>query len=233
MMIRFATGVTMTCAATDLIVGLVLIPLSIFLSKVAADDEKEKELWINFMKALSVVCITGFIVHGIIWSPLMYSIIWVALYAAMFMAVRQFFFVGVYKHYGENGLSDKLRFAIDAVSVAMYIAMAVLSLMRINPIRIFTVYGAALIIPGFLFYARKEHKTGIKGDRFLIIALAPQLVGAALILKRIPEFKFIVTMDHNCIYHLCLLFTVIVFYYAAKRSLLQEKINEEEQETFV
>lgn len=232
MMIRFATGVTMTCAATDLIVGLVLIPFVILLSRIEANDKKEKEIWINFMKALSVVCITGFIVHGIIWSPRMYSIIWVALYAAMFMAVRQFFFVGVYKHYGESGLSDKLQFAIDAVSVALYVVMAVMSLMRINPIRIFTVYGAALIIPGFLLFACREHKTGINGDRFLIIALAPQLFGAALILKRIPEFKLIVPMDHNCIYHLCLLFTVIVFYYAAKRSLLQEKIDEE-QETLV
>lgn len=212
----------MTCAATDLIVGLVLIPLIILLSKLEANDEKEKRLWISFMKALSVVCIMGFIVHGIIWSKRLYGIIWVALYAAMIIAVRQFFFVGVHKHFGENGISDNLRIAIDIVSVALYILLSVLCLMSINPIRIFTIYGILLVVPGFLLFARKEHKTGIEGDRFLMIALAPQIFGAALILKRIPEFKFIVKLDHNCIYHLCLLFTVIIFYFAAKRSLLAE-----------
>ena len=210
----------MTSAMTDLIVGLVLIPLIILMSKLEVKDEKEKKLWLGFMKSLSAVCITGFIVHGIIWSQRMYGVIWVALYAAMIVAVRQFFFVGVYKHFGEDGLSDRLKTAIDIVSTALYILLSVLCLMSINPIRIFTVYGFLLVIPGFLLFARKEHQTGIEGDRFLIIALAPQLVGAALILIRIPEFKFIVPMDHNCIYHILLLFTVVIFYIAARRSLI-------------
>lgn len=224
---RFATGVTMTCAATDLIVGLVQIPLRMLLSRLNVRDGKEKQLWINFMRALSVVCIMGFVVHGIVWSPLMYGIIWVVLYAAMIVAVRQFFFVGVYKHYGDNGISDKLKLAIDIVSVALYILLAALSLMGVNPIRIFTVYGIALVVPGFLLFARKEHKTGIEGDRFLIIALVPQIIGAALILMRIPEFEFFVPIDHNCIYHLCLLFTAIIVYFTAKRSLLARVRSEE------
>ena len=234
-MIKFASGVTMTCAATDLAVGLVLIPFTVLLSRMYVRDETEKQLWIKLMKVLSAVCITGFIVHGIIWSNTAYNIIWVGLYAIMIMAVRRFFFVAAYKMFGENGLSDKLHFAIDAVSIGMYIVLSILKLMSINPIRLFTVYGILLIIPGFVLFGILGRREGDSASKLVFTALIPQLIGAVYILHRIPEFKFIVPMDHNCIYHLCLFVSVIIFYYAAKRSLLQERINEEEQEqeTFV
>ncbi len=231
-MIRFASGVTMTCAATDLIVGLVLIPLTLALKKINVVDEYEKKLWIKFMAVLSAVCLTGFIVHGIIWSDKAYGIIWVGLYAIMFIAVRNFFFVAVHKRFGEDGISDNLSRLIDIVSVAMYILMSVLCLMGHNPIRIFTVYGILLIIPGFILFAMLAKEEGDRCSRLIISALIPQLIGGAFILCRTEVFKFIVPMDHNCIYHLCLLVSVVIFYYAARRSL-EGEYNEEQEETFV
>ena len=227
-MIRLASGVTMTSAATDLVVGLVLIPLTIALKKIESADEYEKKLWIKFMTFLSAVCLTGFIAHGLMWGDKAYGIIWVGLYAIMFIAVRNFFFVAVHKHYGENGISNNLSLLIDIVSLAMYILLSVLSLMGINPIRIFTVYGILLIIPGFaLFYVLAREK-GDECSRLVLYALLPQLVGGAFILCRTSVFRFIVPMDHNCIYHLCLLVSVVIFYYAARRSLIEEKCCEEE-----
>ena len=232
-MIRFASGVTMTCAATDLIVGLVLIPMALALRKINVIDEREKTLWVKFMSVLSAVCITGFIVHGIIWSDRAYGIIWVGLYAIMFIAVRNFFFVAVHKRFGENGISDKLKTLIDIVSVAMYILMSVLCLMGVNPIRIFTVYAILLIIPGFILFAMLAKESGDECSKLIISALLPQLVGGVFILCRTDVFKFIVPMDHNCIYHLCLLVSVVIFFYAARRSLVREEHNEEKEESFV
>lgn len=229
-MIRFASGVTMTCAATDLIVGLVLIPLTLALKKIKAADEDEKKLWIKLMSVLSAVCLTGFIVHGIIWGKTAYGVIWVGLYAIMFIAVRNFLFVAVHKRYGENGISNNLSRLIDIVSVGLYILMSVLCLIGINPIRIFTVYGILLIIPGFFLFAMLAKEKGDRCSKLILSALLPQLVGGAFILCRTDVFRFIVPMDHNCIYHLCLLFSVVIFYYAARRSL-EGEYSEEREET--
>lgn len=229
-MIRFATGVTMTNAMTDLIVGLVLIPLTIAIKRIDAKDEYEKKLWVKFMSVLIAVCLTGFIAHGFIWNETAYGFLWVGLYAIMFVAVRNFFFVAAHKHTNGEGIGRIWSIVIDAVSLALYILLSVLSLKHINPIRIFVVYGIFIIVPAFVLFGILVHRREDKASKLVLTAFLPQVVGGVYMLCRVPEFKFIVPMDHNCIYHMCLLVSVIIFYYAAKRSLLQENADEKEKE---
>lgn len=224
-MIKLASGVTMTCAVTDLIVGLVLIPMAIALSRMDARDEHEKKLWIRLMTVLSAVCITGFIVHGIVWSQKVYNIIWLALYAIMFMAVRQFFFIAVYRHSGKDGLSEKLKKIIDIVSLALYVLLCVLTLFSLKTIRVFVVYGMALGLPGFYLFHKLIRRENDRASKLIMVALVPQIVGAIYMLCRVPVFHFIVQMDHNCIYHLCLLVSVFIFYYGARRSLIEDEVH--------
>lgn len=234
-MIRFASGVTMTNAATDLVVGLVLIPLTIAIKRINAQDEYEKKLWVKFMSVLTAVCLTGFIAHGFVWNETAYGFLWVGLYAIMFVAVRNFFFVAAHKHTNGEGIGKKLSIIIDAVSLALYILLSVMSLKHINPIRIFVIYGFFIVIPAFVLFGILVHREEDKASKLVLAAFLPQIVGGIYMLCRVPEFKFIVPLDHNCIYHLCLLVSVVIFYYAARKSLLGEyrEESEEQEETCV
>ena len=111
---------------------------------------------------------------------------------------------------------------------SLYILLSVMSLKHINPIRIFVIYGFFVVIPAFVLFGILVHREEDKASKLVLAAFLPQVVGGIYMLCRIPEFKFIVPIDHNCIYHLCLLVSVIIFYYAARRSLIEEKCYEEE-----
>ena len=212
----FSKGTEFVTGVTDLLTGIILIPL-IF---VLMSKGKGKEItgkWNAFLLSLSLGNIGGAVVHCVRWSVGTHNVMWLFLYIVMFAIVVFFLRLALFRFYpGKFGsaLYKTAFYLLTAVSYAAIILYQFTGREQYS-IRIFSVYAAMFALPAFLIYAWNGVKHGVKSGIMLLVCIIPQIFGLYFQLVRKGSFTLFVTFDHDGIYHLCLLFTVLMCYFAA------------------
>lgn len=218
----FNSGSEFVTAVIDLLTGLILVPLCFILAKTSYKDREMKKGWLTVMSLLSVGNILGFIAHSVDWPEVFFDSIWVVLYPVMFGIVAffgllTFYFVSRGKHPTKI---EKTRFL--ALTLAFSVEATVVGFLTVDDILIFVYYGGIVGIPSFIAYLTVGLKRKTKSGLFILLALIPQLVGFPFQLLRRGRLELFVTFDHNGIYHICLMVSVVLLFCAAYSDRITE-----------
>lgn len=215
-MLDLTQGAEMTGAVTDLITALATLPILFFLRKFDRKKDRGIALWRLLFALIGLTSLIGFVVHSVVWSVTVKRLIWVFLYAIIYLLARTFFLLCHACRESSPLPSRPVGRILDISMALAYLATVILLFTEINPIRIMVIYCIFPVVAGFVIVgieAIREHR------RYAVIMLSavlPQLIGGVYQVTRSGAFTLVFTFDHNSIYHICLLFSVIIFYFAAK-----------------
>ncbi len=214
------TGAEFATAVIDLATGLILLALTA--AGLYGKDWREKKLgksWLCVLIMLSFGNILGFAAHAFRWTETVFDVIWIFIYPFMY---------GVAVSFAVHALIyvTKGRLPGAGLKTAMYLSSAILCIVStvtgfftVGDIRIFVVYAALIDLPSLVAVCACGIKRRWKSGYFVLLALVPQLVGLPFQLLRKGSVRLIVELDHNGIYHLCLLVSVILFFFAARADI--------------
>lgn len=171
-------------------------------------------LWKKLMGAVALASFLGFALHIYPWEPVPLVCIWVVLYAVLLEALHAFLLLSISTASGGDRPRRKDTMLLRVIELVMLAALTVILLLRRNPIRVFILCGIALAAPAFFSFTRLALR-GHRGSRILLASLLPQIPGLVLQLMRRGEIA-LWNLDFNGIYHLCLLVSIVIFYFAAR-----------------
>lgn len=212
----FSTGTQLAGAITDLINTALLVPLILVLGKCLPRDRATSRLWLRMMIFVCVSCALGSLAHLFRWSFTGALLIWSFLFPSILASCNDFLRLGLYSFSGCRHPSKQLdRILNIALLTGWALLMILFLLRRQKPIRVMMVYAIATVIPGFFFHSRLALRSH-RGAQLILMALLPLLFGAALMMLQTGYFVLILPFDHNSIMHLCITFSLVIFFFSAR-----------------
>lgn len=209
-----AANTVVSTAVTDLVNALVILPLLLHMRHFQPKDRPETRLWQKIMGLIALGSLLGFILHIYPWTNLPLVCIWIILYAVLFEGLHTFLQLAIYTVSGGDHPRKQERLFLRGTEAVMLSALVIFLLLHRNPIRLFLLFAVVLAGYAFSFYIHLALR-GHRGSRFLLAALLPQIPGLTLQFMRRSEFA-LWNLDFNGIYHLCILASIVIFYFAAR-----------------
>lgn len=218
-MLQFSTGAAMTTAITDLLTAFMILPILLVVHKIPCLDQALKRLWFTFFLSIGAGSFLGFLAHVFTWSARSYSMLWIFLYAVLFQILYIFLRLSIHAAFGADRPFRREKKWIGVFVALAYLLTAVLVIVGINPIRFFVIYCIVMALPGLYLFIKMAVQQKDRAARIFLFSFLPQLPGVVFQLLRRGEFTLIWIFDYNSIYHLCLMASVVFFYFSARRML--------------
>jgi len=211
--------IQLTTAVIDLITSLLGFIFSFLLTKVNG-DKKLKNKWIHFFISMSVGNFCGFLFHFFNWNQTVLKFLWIGLFLVMYDIAIMFLLIMVYDLKQDACPTKKQRIILIIITSLFYIASNIYTFIKEVDMRIFVIYAAIVVVAGiiiaiYLFVKEKRQSMAI-----LSIVLIPQLFGGYFQITKSGYFKLIFEFNEDGIYHLCLLLTVVIIYFGARKDIL-------------
>ena len=221
------TEVAFSQSLTDLLLGLILLPMILALCLQKTNHRALRRRWNVFFAFLSAASIFGFIAHFCCRTPESFRTIWIILYPLMFEAVNAFVLLAV--ELVTHGARPSRRDSVILHLVALVACVAVLSIWftysNALDIRIFTGYALVVALPAFALIGIAAIREKRRCLQIILAALIPLLPAAYVQIKRETAIRLIWEFDHNGIAHLCIIASLFVLFFAARCSL-KETLSE-------
>jgi len=158
-------------------------------------------------------------------KEILFDIIWIVLYPVMYGIVIAFVCVSLYTLTNKKHLTDKEFKIFLLITLVMNIISTIIGFVTVDEIRSFVVYAAITCLPCFFYHVYHAFKTKRKASIILTAVLFPQIFGFYFQITKTGTFTlFNIPFNHDAIYHLCLLVSVVMFYYAAVADLNEKKV---------
>ena len=187
----FTSGYELTTALTNVLIFIV----SLF----GFFKIKEHKLWKFFFLCMSIDSFIGSIVHGIVLSSNIINILWVILAFCFTITVNTLLCI-----FMKNGFVH-----ITILSILLSILLFVQMIYEMDFLLTFTFY-VLIILFISLYYIIKEFN---KYDLWIILGFVFQVIGGILMLCKCKFYS----LNHNGIYHMFAVFTLICFYIGIKK----------------
>ncbi len=219
-----ADELRLTCAVTDLIAGVILIPMIFFVCIKKSEKALEKKLWIYFLTLLGISCFLGFVTHNY-FTGRAFSLMWLPLYTVMYETVNAFFILARYLRSGKM-MPKKEMVILHGICLVFWIVTQVMEqILRISPIRVYAAYAVIFGLWGFVLVIRSAYKKGKICERLLTCALIPLLPGAYFQIERKTQIRLIWMFDYDGLTHLCIIIAMFLMFAAALSSLSKKALD--------
>lgn len=196
------SGFELTTAITNIFIALLALFVFIKLKNKKFIDEK----WKLFFLLLFFAGTLGVIIHGILMKDIIKKILWIILSFVFGIIINLLLIIFLNKKHNKYGLKE-----VFLLTFCIYIILLVEILFNINFVPTYTIYAG--FCGGLITYL--IIKDSIKNNKYFLVGLAFQYLGAVIILlKKVLPFYI---LNHNGIYHLCMCFTIIFFYINLKK----------------
>lgn len=218
----FKTGIEFNNSLVDLLTVLVIIPLVMNLGK----DYKSspiKKLWFIFFILLGAGDFLGFIIHALNISELVVDIIWIVLYPIAFLICDVFLCIAL--NITNKDLADNkhLKYIILSITFILNVWATINGFFTVKEIRIFVVYAGIVGFTSLVIVLISGIKNRYKSTLILFTIMFPQLFGFYFQITKTGSFHLILDFDYDGIYHLCLLFSIIIIYISALISIKEQE----------
>lgn len=211
-----AANTVMTTAVTDLINALILLPMLLHMNRFLPQDHPESRLWKRLMGMIALSSLLGFVLHIHAWARVPLVCIWAVLYITLLDTVHAFLSLAIHALTGGDRPQKKGRLFLRAVELISWCVLVLFLLLGRNPIRLFILLAIGFALPALYVYARLARR-GHRGARILLAAFLPQIPGLVLQLMRRGELALLWRFDFNGLYHLCVLVSIVIFYFSARQ----------------
>lgn len=208
-----AANTVISTAVTDLINALIIVPMLLHLRRILPRTEPEGRLWHKLLWLIALCSFLGFILHIYPWTYWPLTVIWVVLYAILLEGLHAFLSLPLRTFFG-RAPSGRISLLLRSAEIVIFTVLIICLLLRRNPIRLCVLYGIAVAVPTVYFHCRLALR-GHRGSRIFLLAFIPQIPGLVVQILRQSEHSFL-GMDFNGIYHICLLASLIIFYFSAR-----------------
>ena len=118
-----------------------------------------------------------------------------------------------YKVFKDKYPTPKQNIIFYIISLICYIASCIIGFFTINEIRVFVLYAAIIALPCFVLMFINDLKNKNKSSILIIIVIILQAIGLYFQITKTGYFKFVGEFNHDGIYHIGLLITVILLYF--------------------
>ena len=184
------TGIELTTAITN---------IAIFFVSIYSFFKTKDKLWKIFFFLMSVDSFLGTIAHGIVMSQTINNILWVILTIIFTITINMF--ICIFKD-----VNMKINYLL---SIILSITLLILFYLGLDYLLVFSLYCLLVVLFSIYLIIKKNYKNKL----WFLLGLFFQLLGGVFIFTKIG-FGLI---NHNCIYHLLTVITVILFYIGNKK----------------
>lgn len=211
---RFSQSATeLTTAATDAVLGVVYVAVSVHLLATRTSDPWKKALWIWVLALAALGALLGAAVHGLTLSEATRAAIWQALYLSLGVTVALFFIGALYDWRGESMARASLPWA-----VATGCAFFWLTQFYGGPFFIFLLYEAAAMLGALAMYARLALGGTLAGAGIVAAGIGLNLAAAAVQTSSL-SVRLVVPFDHNGLFHIVQLIATFALAGGLRRGL--------------
>ena len=184
------TGIELTTAITN---------IAIFFVSIYSFFKTKDKLWKIFFFLMSVDSFLGTIAHGIVMSQTINNILWVILTIIFTITINMF--ICIFKD-----VNMKTNYLL---SIILSITLLILFYLGLDYLLVFSLYCLLVVLFSIYLIIKKNYKNKL----WFLLGLFFQLLGGVFIFTK-TDFGLI---NHNCIYHLLTVITVILFYIGNKK----------------
>ena len=224
MNMEIARELNLTCAITDLIAGVILIPMIFLLCMKKTDKALEKKLWLYFLSLLAVSCFLGFVTHNYCTGRL-FSLMWLPLYTVMFETVNAFFILARYLSSGKMP-SKKEIVILHLICLAFWIVTETMEqILHVSPIRLYAAYAVIFGMWGFILVIKSAFKKGRTCEKLLLGAFILLIPAAYYQIERKTEVRLIWMFNYDGLTHLFIIFAMFLMFFAALCSLSKKPLD--------
>lgn len=214
------TEAELTGALTDLLAGLIIIPLFIILCKTATERKKEKHYWICLFATLDIAFLLGYTVHYHISDPTGQRFVWVFLYWFMLETTVLLLSLGI-SALTKGAMPDKrLAKRLHLAVIPLYLSVLIPEIVTgRRKIILCVVYCTVIVITGLvlMFFAAVKH--GERSAAIPPLALIPLIPASLIQMKHNALLHVLFDFDHNGIAHLLITAAIFVLFAGAVKRL--------------
>lgn len=187
----FRSGYELLTGLTNILILIVSLYSFIRLKRL-----NYNKYWLSFYMFLIVGSLFGFIIHSFNINDKIVNILWIILLFIFICIINSLLF-SEYKY-------NKY---IVFISISFYIFLVVEAILNMNFIITFIIY----VFINFIFIV----KSYIKNKRYYYLyGIIIQIIGGILLISRNIKIWY---LDHNGIYHIFMMITIILFYISNKK----------------
>lgn len=219
-----AYEVNLTCAITDLIAGIILMPMIFLLCLKKTEKKTEKKLWLYFLSFLAVSCFLGFVTHNYCTGTL-FRVMWLPLYTVMFETVNAFFALARYLSSGKM-IPKKEAVILHLICLAFWLVTETMEqILRISAIRVYAIYAVIFGMWGFILVIKSAFKKGRMCEKLLFGAFFLLLPAAYFQIERKTQVRLIWMFDYDGLTHLFIILAMFLMFAAALCSLSKKPLD--------
>jgi Family of unknown function (DUF6962) len=203
----------LTTAATDALLGLVCLAVAFQLAATPTPAAWKRALWVAVFGLLSCGSWLGALAHGLEWSDATRAALWRPLYLSLGLAVALLFVGAVHDWWGEAASRQLLPWALGA-GVLFFALTQILG----GAFVLFLVYEGAATGVALIIYAALVITGGMPGAGAIAAGIALSLLAAAVQASDLGV-RVIVRFDHNALFHVVQIASIIVLASGLRTSL--------------
>ena len=203
----------LTGALTDLLMGIVIIPLLVVLCLTKSSERRTKTWAVIFFSALCASCFLGYLAHNVFTDGTPNTVVWSVLLPLLYEDFASFFLFAVALFTRGNKPDTKLTvFAEAFVACALVVSLIVSPPYNDTHIRILVIAGGALALTGFVLIAVNAFRRFSIGERVMISSLILLLPAAYFQVSRKAFIHCIWYFDCNGIAHILIMLGIIAVF---------------------
>lgn len=216
----------LTGALTDLLMGVVIVPLLIILCIRNTPQNRTKFWSVMFFSTLCGSCFLGYLAHNVYTEGMPNFIIWSILLPLMYETFAAFFLFALALI--TNGAKPTPLYVILAEA---YVACAFVFSLFVSPpyngthIKILVISGGILALTGFAAILVDSFKKGRIGERIIVASLVFLLPAAYLQFKRTAFVRFIWCFNYNGLAHILIMLGIIAVFVGTMFSLKKRNVR--------
>lgn len=200
-------------AATDALLGAVCLGLAVQLLATPTADGWKRAVWVAVFGLLSCGSWLGAVAHGLQWSDPARGALWRPLYLSLGLAVALMFVGAIYDWRGAAAARSLLPWALGA-GVLFFALTQLLG----GAFVLFILYEGVATCVALIIYMSLVVAGTLPGAGAIAIGIGLSLIAAAIQASRL-RVRIIVQFDHNALFHVVQIASVMVLASGLRTSL--------------
>lgn len=214
-----------TGALTDLLMGVIMIPLIIIMLLRKTDKKLIQKFYISFFFVLTAACFLGYIAHYYLTDGWSNIFIWSILLPVLYEVFACFFLVSL-ALFSSGKIPNKKHVLLVCTLILVPFAASFILAPPYNDtyIRILISFGGVLALTGFGLIVKTALQAGRTGEKIMLSSLLLFLPAAYFQIDRSTVIHFIFWFNCNGITHILTILGTIILFLGMMRSIKAKAI---------
>ena len=210
-----ASPTELTTAATDALLAVFALGGTVSVIRLHSPEEWKARMWASVFGLLAVGAALGAVVHGLTWSPLARSRLWMPIYLSLGLTVALFVAGALYDVRGYSAS----RKALPALLAIALVFFAVTQIGKSNFLW-FVAYELVAMLISLGIYGYLTVRRRAPGAGMMLLGVALTIVAAAIQATKVLRVNGPIPVNSDGIFHLVQMAAIVVLVAGLRRGLI-------------